>query len=37
VLGGVMIGGLIYLLGVVVLKVPEIKLLTSVVSNRLKR
>jgi putative peptidoglycan lipid II flippase len=37
VLGGVAIGGLVYLLGVVILKVPEIKLLTSVVSNRLKR
>jgi putative peptidoglycan lipid II flippase len=37
VLGGVAIGGVIYLLGVVLLKVPEVKLLTSVVSNRLKR
>jgi putative peptidoglycan lipid II flippase len=37
VLGGVALGGVIYLLGVVLLKVPEIKLLTSVVSNRLKR
>jgi putative peptidoglycan lipid II flippase len=37
VLGGVVIGGLVYLLGVVILKVPEIKLLTHMVSNRMKR
>lgn len=37
VLGGVVIGGVVYLLGVVILKVPEIKLLTNMVSNRLKR
>ena len=36
-LGGVAIGGVVYLLGVTLLKVPEIKLLTSAVSNRLKR
>ncbi|MEP6896601.1 MAG: murein biosynthesis integral membrane protein MurJ, partial [Chloroflexota bacterium] len=36
-LGGVALGGVIYLLGVVILKVPEIKLLTNAVSNRLKR
>ena len=36
-LGGVAIGGIIYLLGVVILKVPEIKMLTSAVSRRLKR
>jgi putative peptidoglycan lipid II flippase len=36
-LGGVVIGGVIYLLGVVILKVPEIKMLTRAVSNRIKR
>jgi hypothetical protein len=36
-LGGVAIGGVIYLIGVVILKVPEIKLLTNAVSNRLKK
>jgi putative peptidoglycan lipid II flippase len=36
-LGGVALGGIIYLLGVVILKVPEIKMLTGAVSNRLKR
>jgi len=36
-LGGVAIGGVIYLAGVVILKVPEIKLLTNAVSNRIKR
>jgi len=36
-LGGVVIGGVIYLFGVVILKVPEIKMLTSAVSNRLRR
>jgi putative peptidoglycan lipid II flippase len=36
-LGGVAFGSVVYLLGVVILKVPETKLLTSVVSNRLKR
>jgi len=36
-LGGVAIGGIIYLLGVVILKVPEIKILTSAVSRRLKK
>ena len=36
-LGGVAIGGVIYLLGVVILKVPEIKMLTSAVSRRLKK
>ncbi len=36
-LGGVAIGGLVYALSVWLLKVPEIKLLTSAVSNRLRR
>ena len=36
-LGGVALGGIIYLVGVVILKVPEIKLLTSAVSRRLKK
>lgn len=36
-LGGVVIGGVIYLLGVAILKVPEIKMLTRAVSNRIKR
>jgi putative peptidoglycan lipid II flippase len=36
-LGGVAVGGIIYLLGVVILKVPEIKMLTQAVSNRIKR
>ncbi len=36
-LGGVAVGGIIYLAGVVILKVPEIKLLTSAVSRRLKK
>ena len=36
-LGGVALGGIIYLLGVVILKVPEIKLLTHAVSNQLRR
>ena len=36
-LGGVAVGGIIYLVGVVILKVPEIKLLTSAVSRRLKK
>ena len=36
-LGGVAMGGIIYLAGVVILKVPEIKLLTSAVSRRLKK
>jgi hypothetical protein len=36
-LGGVAIGGVIYLLGVVILKVPEIKMLTSAVRRRLKK
>jgi putative peptidoglycan lipid II flippase len=34
--GGVAIGGVVYLVGVVVLEVPEIKLLTRAVSNRIK-
>jgi len=37
VLGGVAIGGIIYLLGIVILKVPEIKLLTNAVMRRLKK
>ena len=36
-LGGVAMGGIIYLAGVVILKVPEIKFLTSAVSRRLKK
>lgn len=36
-LGGVLLGGLIYGLGVWALQIPEIKLLTQMVSNRLKR
>jgi putative peptidoglycan lipid II flippase len=36
-LGGIAIGGVIYLAGVLILKVPEIKLLTSAVSSRLRR
>lgn len=36
-LGGVVIGGVIYLLGVVILKVPEIKMLARAVRNRIKR
>ena len=36
-LGGVAVGGIIYLAGVVILKVPDIKLLTSAVSRRLKK
>jgi len=36
-LGGVAIGGVVYLAGVVILKVPEIKMLTSVMSKRIKR
>ncbi|MEP7136393.1 MAG: murein biosynthesis integral membrane protein MurJ [Chloroflexota bacterium] len=36
-LGGVAVGGIVYGLGVVILKVPEIKLLTTLVSNRLRR
>lgn len=36
-LGGIAVGGIIYLAGVVILKVPEIKLLTSAVSRRLKK
>jgi len=36
-LGGVVVGGIVYTVGVAILKVPEIKLLTSAVSNRLRR
>ena len=36
-LGGVVVGGVIYLACILILKVPEIKLLTSMVSNRLRR
>lgn len=35
-LGGVVVGGIVYLLGVTLLKVPEIRLLTRAVSNRVK-
>jgi putative peptidoglycan lipid II flippase len=37
VLGGVAIGGVVYLLGVVILKVPEINLLTNAVGRRFKK
>jgi putative peptidoglycan lipid II flippase len=36
-LGGVAIGGIIYLISVRLLNVPEIKMLTSAVTNRLRR
>jgi putative peptidoglycan lipid II flippase len=36
-LGGVVIGGVIYFAGVIILNVPEIKMLTRAVSNRIKR
>ncbi len=36
-LGGVAIGGVVYLAGVVILKVPEIRLLARAMSNRLRR
>ncbi len=36
-LGGVALGGILYLIGVVVLKVPEINLLTNAVIRRLKK
>jgi putative peptidoglycan lipid II flippase len=36
-LGGVAIGGIIYLTGVITLKIPEIKMLTHAVSRRLKK
>ncbi len=36
-LGGVAIGGTIYLMGLLILRVPEIKLLTKAVSNRLRK
>jgi putative peptidoglycan lipid II flippase len=36
-LGGVILGGCIYFAGVTILKVPEIKLLTAAVSNRLRK
>ena len=36
-LGGVAVGGVVYLLAVAVLKVPEIKMLAGAVSCRLKR
>ena len=36
-LGGVALGGVVYLVGVTLLKVPEIRMLTSVVSRRLKK
>ncbi len=36
-LGGVAIGGIIYLIGVSILKVPEIKMITALVHNRIKR
>ena len=36
-LGGVTIGGVVYLLSVLLLQVPEIKMLTNTVANRLRR
>lgn len=36
-LGGVAVGGVLYLLGVIIFKVPEIRMLMSVVSRRLSR
>ena len=36
-LGGVAIGGVVYLVGVVILKVPEIRLLARALSNRLRQ
>src|SRR6185436_11385232 len=36
-LGGVALGGVIYLLGVVILKVPEIRSLTAAISRRLMK
>jgi len=36
-LGGVALGGVIYFAGTLIFKVPEIKLLTRAVSNRIKR
>ena len=36
-LGGVTLGGIVYLAGVVILKVPEIKMLMGAVTRRLSR
>ena len=36
-LGGVAIGGIVYLAGITVLKVPEIKVVFNTLSDRLKR
>jgi putative peptidoglycan lipid II flippase len=36
-LGGVALGGVVYLAGVVILKVPEIRMLTNAVSRRFKK
>jgi len=36
-LGGVVVGGVLYLMGILLLKVSEIKLLTALVSNRSRR
>jgi putative peptidoglycan lipid II flippase len=36
-LGGVALGGILYLIGVVVLKVPEVQMVTSAVMRRLKK
>jgi putative peptidoglycan lipid II flippase len=36
-LGGIVIGGVIYLAGVTILKVPEIKMITNVIARRLLR
>ena len=36
-LGGVALGGIIYLAGVVILRVPEIQMLIGMVTRRLRR
>jgi putative peptidoglycan lipid II flippase len=36
-LGGIIIGGVVYLAGVTILKVPEIKMITNVIARRLLR
>jgi putative peptidoglycan lipid II flippase len=36
-LGGVVIGGIVYMVGVMVLKVPEMKLLTNTIMSRIKK
>jgi hypothetical protein len=36
-LGGVVLGGVIYLMGVLILKVPEIQMLIGMITRRLRR